>query len=349
MPQDPRELTRSLILVGPILGGLVALPAAKADTYVCELVAPSSASSVGQVNLPLSGTFIGNYDAATNPGGTQTRPGLSGGSGNNPISYTSTIVADAGFSASPTGSFTMAITPFAGTITGLAMDLTGGAAQELGVTFNINYQTFRTINPSSAYLGGFTIPIPIMGGVITAATVTQTSTAMVMFGSPDMEGTPFMSVVPVDIALEGEVMGTPLGGAPQPGLFALAGRITGSGASITVTSTVTVDEQSVSLPALPAVEGQPFSLPTVLPPGGTANLLLSGAFGKSTITTGLSVALVAEGTRQVSADINGDGNVNAQDLAALLAAWGTDDASADLDGNGTVGGVDLATLLASWS
>ncbi|MFO0828404.1 MAG: GC-type dockerin domain-anchored protein [Phycisphaerales bacterium] len=49
------------------------------------------------------------------------------------------------------------------------------------------------------------------------------------------------------------------------------------------------------------------------------------------------------------ADINGDGTVDASDLALLVAAWGTGDASADLDGDGIVGAADLATLLGAWT
>jgi hypothetical protein len=47
------------------------------------------------------------------------------------------------------------------------------------------------------------------------------------------------------------------------------------------------------------------------------------------------------------ADLNCDGAVNAQDLAALLGSWGGTGA-ADLNGDGTVGAQDLAILLSSW-
>ncbi|MFO0829936.1 MAG: choice-of-anchor tandem repeat NxxGxxAF-containing protein [Phycisphaerales bacterium] len=48
------------------------------------------------------------------------------------------------------------------------------------------------------------------------------------------------------------------------------------------------------------------------------------------------------------ADINGDGSVNAADLALLLGAWGSGGAT-DLDGNGTTDAADLSVLLGSWS
>jgi Metallo-peptidase family M12 len=46
-------------------------------------------------------------------------------------------------------------------------------------------------------------------------------------------------------------------------------------------------------------------------------------------------------------DLNGDGTVDATDLAILLGAWGTP--AADLDGDGTTSGPDLAILLGAWS
>ncbi|MFM1822804.1 MAG: Leukotoxin [Planctomycetota bacterium] len=48
------------------------------------------------------------------------------------------------------------------------------------------------------------------------------------------------------------------------------------------------------------------------------------------------------------ADLDGNGSVDAADLAALLGSWGTADAAADLDGNGSVDAADLAALLGAW-
>ena len=50
-----------------------------------------------------------------------------------------------------------------------------------------------------------------------------------------------------------------------------------------------------------------------------------------------------------SADLNGDGSVDALDLAALLAAWGASSGPEDLDGDGIVGPQDLTYLLCLWT
>ena len=48
-------------------------------------------------------------------------------------------------------------------------------------------------------------------------------------------------------------------------------------------------------------------------------------------------------------DIDGDGVVDAGDLAAVLGAWGRCDGCAeDLDGSGVVGSSDLALILVAW-
>lgn len=48
-------------------------------------------------------------------------------------------------------------------------------------------------------------------------------------------------------------------------------------------------------------------------------------------------------------DFNGDGSVDASDLASLIAAWGACGGCAeDLDGDGLVGASDLAALIAAW-
>ena len=58
--------------------------------------------------------------------------------------------------------------------------------------------------------------------------------------------------------------------------------------------------------------------------------------------------LLAERTK--IGDIDGDGVVDAADLASMLAAWGACAApcEADLDGNGLVDGLDIGQVIASW-
>ena len=62
----------------------------------------------------------------------------------------------------------------------------------------------------------------------------------------------------------------------------------------------------------------------------------------------LAIAPAAR-AQSCAGDLNGDGVVNAQDLAVMLAAWGTASPEADVNGDGIVDGKDLAILLGSWN
>ena len=48
-------------------------------------------------------------------------------------------------------------------------------------------------------------------------------------------------------------------------------------------------------------------------------------------------------------DTNGDGAVDAQDLAAVLSAWGSGEPAADLNDDGIVNALDLAAVLSGWA
>ena len=72
--------------------------------------------------------------------------------------------------------------------------------------------------------------------------------------------------------------------------------------------------------------------------------LLGEQTGISMLT--LHVEIIA--SEACEGDINGDGEVNVEDLLILIGAWGGDDPAADLDGNGTVGVSDLLLLIAAW-
>jgi Dockerin type I domain len=64
----------------------------------------------------------------------------------------------------------------------------------------------------------------------------------------------------------------------------------------------------------------------------------------------MTVAAPGPAAVRCTHDLDGDGTVNALDLAALLAAWGPCAAcAADFDGDGIVNGLDLAALLAAWN
>ncbi len=75
----------------------------------------------------------------------------------------------------------------------------------------------------------------------------------------------------------------------------------------------------------------------------------SGYFVDSFITCDVITAPPCEPPAVCEADLDGDGAVNAADLAQLLGTWGPcEDCPADFDGNGVINAADLAQLLGNW-
>jgi hypothetical protein len=81
---------------------------------------------------------------------------------------------------------------------------------------------------------------------------------------------------------------------------------------------------------------------------GETYYVVLGAFATTGVGTG-TVTVTQAGTCPVNcpADLDGDGQVGAADLAILLGQWGGA-GSADLNNNGNVGAEDLALLLGEW-
>lgn len=81
----------------------------------------------------------------------------------------------------------------------------------------------------------------------------------------------------------------------------------------------------------------------------TAPTMVNATLGlfKSGPAADPSFAVMGPGAAPCPADLDGDGQVGASDLAILLGSWAGSGA-ADLDGNGSVGSGDLAILLGSW-
>jgi hypothetical protein len=305
------------------------------------------------LTAPFTGTLIGNYDEINNPTGTRTLPGLFGGSGNNPIPYTASFQLAGDIDTNPTGTLTLGVDSEALQIRvqDLDLDLLGGTPGELGATININYTTFRTVQPSSLYPGGITIPVPVGNGSVSTLRMTQTGQGVFGVLVPQKDGTfTFAVAVPVETVIVADLLGNPVvDGTPIPGVLPLTGTLVEATKTVTLSLAVS-DSQSQTQPLeLDPFVDQPLTLPTVFPTGGTANLLLSGDVTSVTIASALNAQINVSGVRATNpADLNGDGIVNAADLGIQLSAWGTS-GPGDLNGDGAVNAPDIAILLNNWS
>lgn len=337
-----------------VVAGSVPLAASHAcgAEYLFE-IEPSKSSSVFSQTFatPLAGTLIGNYDAKTNPGGTLTRLGLFGGSGNMPIPYSGTISISGGAESSPRGSFRLDWTEGdeAAEIRDLEIDLLGKSTAVLALTFTINYSTFRTLNPSGLFPGGFPIAIPLGDAVLELLEVRQTEPALLAI-LPAGGALAFSGAIPVEtyaVATQGDQV-FEIG--PTPGLLPFNGTLvpTRTGYRIAAES-----ESSGSFSETLEQELPPTPLPLPTLNGETANLILNGTITGANGSSESDLSIVADGVEKsgpsVPGDLDGNGVVDGADLAILLTDWGQSGVPADLNGDGVVDGGDLAVLLSNWS
>jgi hypothetical protein len=346
---------RRVLVGGLVVGaGSVSLAAshARGAEYLFEIDPSKSLSVFSQTFVtPLAGTLIGNYDAKTNPGGTLTRLGLFGGSGNMPIPYTGTISISAGAESSPQGRFRLDWTKGDETaeIRDLEIDVLGKSTGVVEQTFTINYATFRTINPSGFFPGGFPIAIPLGEAVLERLEIRQTKPALLVI-LPAGGAVAFSGAIPVEsyaVATQGDQV-FEIG--PTPGLLPFSGTLvpTRTGYRLTADS-----ESSDSFSETFEQELPPTPLPLPTLNGETANLILNGTITGANGTSESDLSIVADGVEKsgpsVPGDLDGNGVVDGADLAILLTDWGQSGVPADLNGDGIVDGGDLAVLLSNWS
>ncbi len=312
----------------------------------------SSATTIFDFQLPLAGTLIGDYDAKANPGGTQTRPGLFGGSGNNPIDCEIglTIASD----SEPTSASGTVVLDLEGlesnllVVEGLDLDLLSGETAGVGGELGFLYETFNTINPFSIYPGGITIPIPIANGEILRSEISllEPTTIPAMQKKGDVA---FDAVLPVLWTVEFDP-----GTGPQvqeiPVVIPFVGSVMGESGSRSIRfggSAAASGSEPLDFPVGPI----PLPLPTIPPSDTPANLVFTGLVTSVDFATDLSLDVFgAEVDSPVFGDINFDGIVNAADLGLLIASWGPcKGCPADLNGDGIVDAADLGLMIAAWT
>lgn len=304
------------------------------------------------LEVPFAGTWIGDYDAKSNPDGTQTRPGLFGGSGNNPINYSAAFSIDGGGLSQPSGGFSVEVDEegLSGVLDDLMVDLLNGQPTDVGLTIGLTYSSFNTINPFSIYPGGIPISLPLGNAQIISTSLESTGPAPITL-IPDGDGYLFTGLMNAVNRSEVE-FGAGVQAFEVPVIVPLAGTLAEVEGEwvMTVTFSQSVsDEQPVE--DAPPFENIPVPLPTLPPSDNTANLLMSGAITSYTVDSLLDVQLIARGSASgIFADLNGDGIVDGGDLGLLVIAWGVNpDSPADLNGDGLVDGGDLGLLVLAWT
>ena len=140
-------------------------------------------------------------------------------------------------------------------------------------------------------------------------------------------------------------MGQPFDGT-TPGDLALTGTLRQTADGISISASGSLARTDPVPPPAPLV-AVPFALPTVLPPGSTANLLMSGTFSQGTSVTNASATIEAAGNQRCLADLDASGMIDFGDLVTMLLDFGpcAGVCASDLDGGGLVDFGDAVTML----
>ncbi len=244
-------------------------------------LSPGSGINVTSSNIGANtaGTLIGDWDPVNNPGGTRTKPGLFGGFGsteNLPVNLTANLNVTGAPSVPLIGGFFLDVDTVAGTVTmtNYGSSQGGTPTGALALSATITTESFRTRTPDSTYPGGIPVTLPLGDANFTALDVIQDGTPALGTLTPTGGNTYDFAVSPfVTITGTIDLNGTFTDIGPLSGVLPITGSLTILGNSATITSIATIAFQDTQSPnqALPQF---PFGLPTVLPPGSTANVLL---------------------------------------------------------------------------
>ena len=303
-------------------------------------------------SIYMPGILIGNWDAKTNPEGTSTLPGLWGGSGNNPIGVELTPSFGGPFDSPCSGGLSIEADVQSGTmIFGdlLITTLEDGPAS-FPVTLGMLYETFRTMQPDSLFIGDIPIDIPLAEGSLTVLQFEQLFDVTTDITPVSKNLWSYYVDIPVTITVEAIVLETPTGPLLSPGLLQLSGTIELLNNQYQFMGTTSFTSNEVVEDPPIAFENIPFEAPTILPAGQIAHLLLSASAESATMITAANLHFMAFGDTLFPGDVDGDGIVGVTDLLAIIGAWGPcSGCDEDLNNDGSVNVTDLLDVIANWS
>jgi hypothetical protein len=257
----------------------------------------------GSLNIDVSnsGTLIGDWNAKSNPTGTRTKPGLFGSFGsteNIPVPVTLGAHVGGTLATHTAGAFRLTLDPASGSvaIAEYATDFLSSGPATLPATVSMSFSTFRTRTPDSTYIGGIPLSIPIGDVQLTAMSAVQTGPAGIGTLTPTGANTyDFTVAAAVELSASFSVLGSAFELPPTPVVLPLAGQITVTGSTAQLTSLVPLKFQNTTDPGA-ALPQFPLDLPTILPPGGTAHLLMDLILDEISANLAATLATNATGT-----------------------------------------------------
>jgi hypothetical protein len=288
-----------------------------------------SASFTGTANF--TGTFIGNYDAVANPGGTRTLTWNFLGTRPAPPTNLAKNMSGTGNSSgtangNPVGTYTLSVDLGASAVTlsKLSSNLVGAATPNTSpVNATVSYDSFLTANPNYSYPFLFPVSLAIGNASLTSLQVTQTAPASGALVSADAGRYTFSLSVPADVAATLVLQGPP-STTTQSQVLTVTGSITPGSSSAAASLTISLNQSDNNTTPQPMPPNQPFDMPD--PSGSTvpAHLLMSMTITSQSDSITGSATLPASGVLAPppcgSSDFNGDGDYATDaDIEAFFA------------------------------
>ncbi len=242
------------------------------------LLSPRSGLQVANLDLSVAttGSLIGDFDATTNPTGTRTKPGLFGSFGDQEnVEVPTQLVL--GLSGNPQvntgGGFTALIDLAAPSISirDYNASMPAGTTASLDFSLGLSLELFRTRNPFSIYPPG-DITLPIGEATLADVVLTQIGPGPTVALTPTGAGVyEFETLLLATAALSLDALGNSVSLPPIPVPLPLRGTLMleGDSAKINGLSPLTIDQTISAGVTLPEFT---LPVPTLLPPGDTANL-----------------------------------------------------------------------------
>jgi hypothetical protein len=282
---------------------VVLAPLAAAQSFEFTFDPQSSTTSLAASSrLELPGSAIGSFDPNANPTGTITCTNLFGACDNEAFDMDLAVLADSAFAGAPTGRLNASFDLENGLmlVSGFDAAPLGAAAGGAELTLELVYETFRTQQPNALFLGGFTLPIPLGQAAVTELRITQVGGPAV--GLVTLANAPgvwqFAVLVPAELEFDLDLLGTPSHVGPIPFPLPLTGTFEPLASPARLSLAVDESLQQTIPDPLPGqtFDDVPLDVPTVLPPGQIAHLLLDLAVGELAFDSTTHLAWTALGT-----------------------------------------------------
>ena len=300
----------------------------------------------------LPGTLIGNWNSKTAPDGTTTLPGYWGGSGNNLIDCELTPSFGGPFDSSCSGGLEIELHSEQNSMSmsGLSIVAFENSPSAFPLTLGMVYGTFRTTQPSSLFPGDIPFEIPLGEGSLTSLRFEQLMPQDISLVPISSGMWSYSATIPVTITFEADIVGTPTGPLVGGGILQIQGVVEQTASHILLSGESSWESNdSIDNPPID-FENMPMEIPTIIPAGGFASILLSATAETATLETAVNFHFDASAEVGITGDVDGDGYVGVNDLLALIAVWGTcDNCVEDINHDGTVNVTDLLVVIGNWS